>query len=578
MLKLIIEDDEGRKTVVPFARDEITIGRQEGNTIRLTERNVSRRHARLLKQEAHILVEDLGSYNGVRVNGDRISGQVRVNDGDLIQIGDYDLALQSEQLAKTVPLDVGIAPTHPRLQAVAETQRLPDMGAPTLQALPVVEAPEASDDDVHDASDGPPSLPRNQSTAVIRIDQVEGNRGTRTVAELEPSKAPRLVVLNTDFAGQDFRCARTELRIGRTDDNDIAIDHRSLSRTHCKLVREDNGDWRIIDMQSANGLVVNGEPYAQVTLRPGDIVELGHVKLQFAGPGDEVAVPATEDAPPTTSSKAPIIAVVVAGLVIVLGTGSYALWKSHQGVTHRPDTQGPAMTTAQKTPKVTPTGPNVDETLREARQAIAAHQWDEAEALLKKSTIDGALHPEARALLAQMDGEKPFKAALDKAAAALDAGDLETAQKALDDASATQLLGDYRNSLLARHAKAVAAKVAAATPVKQPKPQTPPQAAAAPENEVDRLYAEGNEAVRAKNFYAAVQRFQRCIGIQPSNYKCHMMLGAAYAGVATNSGVDSDREKALKSYERYLELAPLDDPRRAEVEQALAAGTNKKPK
>ena len=40
-MKLIIEDDEGRKTVVPFARDEITIGRQEGNTIRLTERNVS---------------------------------------------------------------------------------------------------------------------------------------------------------------------------------------------------------------------------------------------------------------------------------------------------------------------------------------------------------------------------------------------------------------------------------------------------------------------------------------------------------------------------------------------------------
>ena len=61
MVKLIIEDDEGRKTVVPFARDEITVGRQEGNTIRLTERNVSRRHARLLKQDQQVMVEDLGS-------------------------------------------------------------------------------------------------------------------------------------------------------------------------------------------------------------------------------------------------------------------------------------------------------------------------------------------------------------------------------------------------------------------------------------------------------------------------------------------------------------------------------------
>ena len=35
MVKLIIEDDEGKTTVVPLIRDEITIGRKEGNTIRL---------------------------------------------------------------------------------------------------------------------------------------------------------------------------------------------------------------------------------------------------------------------------------------------------------------------------------------------------------------------------------------------------------------------------------------------------------------------------------------------------------------------------------------------------------------
>ncbi len=75
MVKLIIEDDEGRKTVVPFIRQEITIGRQEGNTIRLTERNVSRHHARLFRQNGEILVEDLGSYNGVRINGEQIEGK-----------------------------------------------------------------------------------------------------------------------------------------------------------------------------------------------------------------------------------------------------------------------------------------------------------------------------------------------------------------------------------------------------------------------------------------------------------------------------------------------------------------------
>ena len=42
MIKLVISDNEGTTTVVPFARDEISIGRKEGNTIRLTERNISR--------------------------------------------------------------------------------------------------------------------------------------------------------------------------------------------------------------------------------------------------------------------------------------------------------------------------------------------------------------------------------------------------------------------------------------------------------------------------------------------------------------------------------------------------------
>src|SRR5438093_462519 len=102
MMKLIIEDDEGRKTVVPLVRDEITIGRQDGNTIRLTERNVSRRHARLLKENGNVLIEDLGSYNGVRVNGEKITGRTRIKEGDLVEIGDYDLGIQGKLDAPVV--------------------------------------------------------------------------------------------------------------------------------------------------------------------------------------------------------------------------------------------------------------------------------------------------------------------------------------------------------------------------------------------------------------------------------------------------------------------------------------------
>src|SRR5437762_7257656 len=97
MMKLIIEDDEGRKTVIPIVRDEITIGRQDGNTIRLTERNVSRRHARLLQQNGVIYIEDLASFTGVKVNGARITSVMPVRDGDQMQIGDYKIVLRSDR-------------------------------------------------------------------------------------------------------------------------------------------------------------------------------------------------------------------------------------------------------------------------------------------------------------------------------------------------------------------------------------------------------------------------------------------------------------------------------------------------
>ena len=108
MWKLAIEDDEGKQTVVPLTRDEYTIGRKDGNTIRLTERNVSREHARIYKKNgdatpppaATIILEDLTSYNGVFVNGLRVSHAQNLTHGDLVQIGDYRLVLQDEATAE----------------------------------------------------------------------------------------------------------------------------------------------------------------------------------------------------------------------------------------------------------------------------------------------------------------------------------------------------------------------------------------------------------------------------------------------------------------------------------------------
>ena len=93
-MKLIIEDDEGRRTVVPLFGDVLAIGRGEGNLVRLTEKDVSRRHAKLVRRGARFYLEDLSTFRSVRVNGDPVHGARQVGEGDLIEISRYDLMLQ----------------------------------------------------------------------------------------------------------------------------------------------------------------------------------------------------------------------------------------------------------------------------------------------------------------------------------------------------------------------------------------------------------------------------------------------------------------------------------------------------
>ena len=105
MYKLVISDDEGKTTVVPLIRDEITIGRKEGNTIRLTERNVSRFHARVIRDEADgFIIEDLGSLCGTQVNAKILrSESAPITLGDNVSIGDYSLSIRSD-VAADVPM------------------------------------------------------------------------------------------------------------------------------------------------------------------------------------------------------------------------------------------------------------------------------------------------------------------------------------------------------------------------------------------------------------------------------------------------------------------------------------------
>jgi len=130
--ELAIVDDTaaGMTTVVPFREGTVSIGRELGNAIQLTERNISRHHARLVRAGDQVGVEDLGSYTGVRVNGQRIVGSAAIAEGDRVQIGDYILALRRVAVAQSrhdrlvaIAADVRTAPAADNHLAVVGEQR-----------------------------------------------------------------------------------------------------------------------------------------------------------------------------------------------------------------------------------------------------------------------------------------------------------------------------------------------------------------------------------------------------------------------------------------------------------------------
>ena len=73
-------------TRVPVSDTAVSIGRMADCDVVLTDESVSRRHAEVRRQGSDIVVVDLGSTNGTKVNGARVHER-RLNDGDEITVG-----------------------------------------------------------------------------------------------------------------------------------------------------------------------------------------------------------------------------------------------------------------------------------------------------------------------------------------------------------------------------------------------------------------------------------------------------------------------------------------------------------
>lgn len=602
-MKLIIKDDEDRKTVVPIVRDEYAIGRQEGNHIRLTERNVSRRHAKLIRQNGNMFVEDMGSQNGVRVNGDRIDGRTRLAAGDTIEIGDYFLEI--EKASTTIERDTN--PTEPSDgPPEASANKTPPLAVPAPMPRTQPLTPAAAPANTTAAS----ARREGNATSVIRLTDLQRGGGAVEMRALAAHEQPRIVCIAGQLRGTEFKLRQSVTKFGRTDDgNEIVIDHQSISRSHGRFQLEDTG-WKLYDNKSANGVRVNGDEYEMSPIRPGDTIELGHVKFRFIAPGEAFQLPGDAGAGAVAvergtggKSKAPIIVGALVVVAVLAGAAVFALKPS-----------------GKKAPKTA-------EHCTQGQTALAAKNWDGAiSALGMAKALNAECSFDVAQLLEKAKKEKSYKEQLDEAGLLLDEGKyrqviaalesvpddseystesqlkatearhegirkyttsaqafiangrLEEASQAVDDIAALDdgaaMLSVLRQQINAAKASRDRAAPVAAAPVavkdaaaKNPAPTEAPREKTQDDRNraAEEFTNEGIRLIKAQQIDKAVAMFNKAMAEKPTA----PYLATACRSLGIAHARAGDTKKTIEAYKCYLKADP-NTPEREKIQALIA--------
>lgn len=372
MFKLVIADEEGNTTIVPLVREEITIGREEGNTIQLTERNISRKHARLEIKADACVIFDLDSSNGIAVNGERMTDSYAIKPGDEIKIGDYALGIKIEEKRVSKQSQAAF-PVTPKVSDENAKATLPSMKAPRL---PRDSAPRAMQGLVSPA----------------RLVILRGQSGD-TVAGWAP--------------GAEYALKDGTMKLGRAEDLDIWINHPSISREHVSFELKD-GRARVTDLSSSNGLIVNQQEMKESPLATGDVIELGEVVLKYIAPGDAYSYKDDPDAvrfvKPASGALRPMWW-VFGGALLAAGAAYLFLQPGKQ-----PQQPPPTQVTAdlgQKPPNTPSMGDaerqQFQAFLSDAKLAISEGKIEAARDVLHRAKALDPRHPELVGLLGQVE-------------------------------------------------------------------------------------------------------------------------------------------------------------------------------
>jgi hypothetical protein len=137
-----------------------------------------------------------------------------------------------------------------------------EMERPAPEAVPAIAAP---------ATVAPPEI-----ASIPTL--VPGTEHPTTVLGIG---AAGLATVTVPGVEHDIVLAKPRMTVGRLADCDISLSDANTSRTHAAFVRDDGG-WRIEDLGSTNGTLLNGVTLTESRpLSNGDVVTIGTTELVF---------------------------------------------------------------------------------------------------------------------------------------------------------------------------------------------------------------------------------------------------------------------------------------------------------
>ncbi|MBI2342880.1 MAG: FHA domain-containing protein [Deltaproteobacteria bacterium] len=197
----------------------------------------------------------------------------------------------SEKLAKFEALLAAVNGNIERYEKLFadEADLLPEGPRPLTQTPDEISLQEALDDvesvrtPTADAATRPPREKED-----LHVDPARTTRRFQTAdldsdTDVGPGRhaqgGPVLALIEGKGEGTVFPLA-TETSIGRGSDNRITLKEAKVSRQHA-LIRKQDGEWFVIDLQSSNGVFLNGARVTEAELQLGDQLQIGDFLLEF---------------------------------------------------------------------------------------------------------------------------------------------------------------------------------------------------------------------------------------------------------------------------------------------------------